>query len=131
MDSPRTEQSITRYLPNDGPIGYAQMNWRSFIQNKTDVTLDNGMVTELHIVKPSEALGPLAGIGDLFKGIFAIPGALFASDTATINAKNAQLKAEQDNLQAKANLLTAELKYELLRKCLVDNPGHAEKCVAN
>jgi hypothetical protein len=103
-------RSETVLMPNGAPILSLPVHRAAFVKNITNATFDQGILTEVHIEKPSELLGfveiPLA----IAKAISEIPGELlqFKIDYSTkekqlADAQKAQLDAVQTLLNAQRN----------------------------
>jgi hypothetical protein len=99
--------SETALMPNGAPILTLQIHRAAFVANITNVTFDQGILTEVHIEKPSEVLGfmeiPLA----IAKAITSVPAEIlqFKIDYSTkqqslSEAKKTQLEAAQALIDA-------------------------------
>lgn len=96
-------QSIL-YVPDPSVVNTFPINRHAFIKMVSNVTFDNGVLTEFTINKPSEALGVLTPAVDLAKMITSIPGELLTfkvtevkDDTALLQALDALRQAQKKN----------------------------------
>jgi len=89
------------YVPDPSVVNTFPMYRRAFIKMVSNVTFDNGVLTEFTINKPSETLGFLTPAVDLVKMITSIPSELL---TVTVN----QNKDETALLQAEKALIDAQ-----------------------
>jgi hypothetical protein len=103
----RPFRSETVLLPNEAPILSLPVHRAAFVKNVTNATFNQGILTEVHIEKPSELLAffeiPLA----VAKAIAAVPAELLqvkidysSKEKQLADAQKAQLEATQALLNA-------------------------------
>lgn len=84
-------------IPNGSPILAVEINRYAFVEAKTEVEFENGMLTKVSLDKPSEAVGFMEIPIDIAKSIVSIPSALFDFKIKSMN-DDQRLNAAQMNL---------------------------------
>jgi hypothetical protein len=91
--------------PNDAPIYSVDTSRAPFVQKKVKYVVQNGMLTELQVVKPSEVLGAASIPVDLAKKIASIPAELLTFKLVQIQAENNLTAAEIEQIKNAIELL--------------------------
>lgn len=101
-------QNVNIYIPNGAPITSFDISRAAFVEKKTELTFENGILTTIQVNKPSEILGAVSVPFDILKAIVAIPAELL-----TIKVKRAA--GEQALLSNQKAILELERQLEELR----------------
>ncbi len=78
FDINESEQKYLVMAPNDGPITRIDISRSSFITKTENLTISNGMLSKIDLVKPSQALGFIRIPVDMVKAIAEIPASIFS-----------------------------------------------------
>jgi hypothetical protein len=115
------------FLPNESHVYYYPVTRAAFVKKVTTLNFDEGILTEVKVTKPSEALAfmeiPLA----LVKAIASLPGEIIDNSIA-LSDKRKNLATSQTNLLTEQQKLEAEqqkVKEQMLKKSQSGaNPGN-------
>ncbi|MEQ1930816.1 MAG: hypothetical protein ABL957_09805 [Parvularculaceae bacterium] len=100
-------RTIVVALPNEAPIMAVDLNRHAFVDAKTEVEFEDGMLSKVELEKPSEALGLVSLPVDAARLIASIPAAL-------LDFKITSLQKNKNLLTEEANLIQSQM--ELLEK---------------
>lgn len=93
------------YLPNKSPLMKFEVTRPAFVEKVSNMTFDNGVLTGIHINKPSELLAGLKIPSDILKSIAGMPLELLQFRVNYAEAYNNLLRAQIQEIQNKQNLL--------------------------
>ena len=106
--------SSTLNLPNDGPIGAIKVVRRPWIKNEFELTFQDGMLTNAHIVHESATEKAIKLPIDIAKAAVSVPAALFQfkiasqTDEAELQYRSSLLEAERKLLEEQKDILETQ-----------------------
>ena len=106
--NPALQPVTVVYLPNNSPILGLDILRAPFVKNEYDITFENGILTSVKWVKPSEALGFVNIPLDLAKAIVSIPSELLTVKVNDLTAEKGLLEAEKNLIQAQLDLIVKQ-----------------------
>lgn len=97
-------KTVTILLPNKSPILSLDIRRAPFVQKVTHLTFASGVLTEVHITKPSEILGAMDIPLNIVKTITSLPTDLIQFKIDYSSKQEALLKQLQSQLEAERAL---------------------------
>ena len=82
---------------------------RAFVKNEYDLTFTNGVPSQVHVIKPSEALALTNTAVKIAQIITALPLQGIKSDQGLVDAQTALIKSQTDYINAQQNLMQLQL----------------------
>lgn len=92
-------------IPNGSPILAVEINRYAFVEAKTEIVFDDGMLTKISLDKPSEAVGFMEIPIDVAKSIVSIPSALFDFKIKSMNDDQRLNTAQMNLIESQMRLL--------------------------
>jgi hypothetical protein len=96
--------SRTVLLPNEAPLMTLDITRPAFIRKVINLTFTNGILTEVHINKPSEILAGLKIPLDIVKAIAAIPKELLTFKVEYSQEYNKYLQEQINEIKKKQEI---------------------------
>jgi hypothetical protein len=97
------------YLPNFSPLMKFAITRPAFVEKITNLTFDKGVLTGIHINKPSELLAGLKIPSDILKSVAGLPLELLQFRVNYDQEYNNLLKAQIQEIQNKQQLMQLQL----------------------